>query len=97
WIAVDRNSYQRSMTPPLLRHSSFRLSDHLVRSHQHLRWNRQADLLRGLEIDYEFEFRRLLHREIGRLGTLQDSVDIIGYAQVASPPSRETRSPAQAG
>ena len=32
--------------------------------------------LRGLEIENQFEPRRLLHRQIGRLGTFQDFVDV---------------------
>ena len=35
--------------------------DHLVRSCQHIRRNRQADLLRCFQIDDELEFLRLLH------------------------------------
>jgi hypothetical protein len=38
--------------------------DHLIRSCQHIRRNRQADLLRGLQVDDKLEFRRLLQREI---------------------------------
>ena len=48
--------------------------NHLIRSHQHVWRNRQADLLSGLEIDHQLKLRRLLHREIGRLGALEDSV-----------------------
>jgi hypothetical protein len=33
-----------------------------IRSYEHVRRNRQADLLRGFEIDNEFELRRLLNR-----------------------------------
>ena len=45
--------------------------NHFVRSRQHIRRDRQADLLRGLKIDHELELRRLLHRQIGRLGPLR--------------------------
>ena len=41
---------------------------------QHRLRNRQADLLRRLEINHQLELCRLLHRQIGRLGSLQDSV-----------------------
>src|SRR4029077_202351 len=34
--------------------------DHLIRSCQHVRRNRQADLLRRLEIYHQLKFRRLL-------------------------------------
>jgi hypothetical protein len=50
---------------------------------QHLLRNRQADLLRRLEIDHQLELRRLLHRQIGRLGSLQDFVHVICDAPVA--------------
>ena len=45
--------------------------------------DRQADLLRGLEIDRQLEFRRLFHRQIGGLGALQDFVHVICGAPVA--------------
>ena len=62
--------------------------DHLIRPRQHVGWNRQADLLGGFEIDHELELRRLLHRQIGRFGTLQNLVHIrsgapVGFGLVA--------------
>src|SRR5262249_3322826 len=50
------------------------------RSRQHVRRNRQADLLGGFEVDDELELRRLLHREISRLGAFQNLVHIRGSA-----------------
>src|SRR5262245_31289894 len=47
-----------------------------------LRWNLQADLLGRLEIDDELELRRLLDRNIARLGTFQNLVHIRGGAPV---------------
>src|SRR5262245_16089406 len=47
---------------------------------EHLRRNRQADLLGRLDIDYELELRRLLYRQVGGLGSLQDSVDVVSGA-----------------
>ena len=35
--------------------------DHLVRPRQHVRWNRQADLLRGFKIDDQLELIDCLH------------------------------------
>src|SRR4029077_944473 len=58
------------------------LFDHLIRSRQHVRWNRQADLLGGFQIDDELELRRLLDRQIFRLGAFQDLVDVSGRAPV---------------
>ena len=37
--------------------------DNLIRSYQHIRRNRQADLLDGFKIDHQVELRRLLDRE----------------------------------
>ena len=51
--------------------------DQLVRPSEHLRRNRQADLLRGLEINYKLKLRRLLHGQVSRLGSLQDPVHVI--------------------
>jgi hypothetical protein len=44
-----------------------RLLEHFIRSRQHVRRNRQADLFRCFQIDDEFELRRLLHRKSGQL------------------------------
>ncbi len=41
--------------------------DHLVCSHQHIRRNRYANLLRCFQIDHQLEFRRLLDGKIRRL------------------------------
>ena len=49
--------------------------DHFIRSRQHIRRNRQADLLGGFEIDDESNFR-LLHGKIGGLGAFQNLVDV---------------------
>ena len=50
--------------------------DHLVRPDQHRLRNRQAQSLGGLEVDYQFELRRLLDGEVGGLGALEDLVDV---------------------
>jgi hypothetical protein len=44
-------------------------SDHSVRSRQHVRRNREAELLRRFQVDDQFKFRRLFDREIGGLST----------------------------
>jgi hypothetical protein len=41
--------------------------DHLIRSHQHIRRNRQADLLGGFEVYYQLKLRGLLDGKIGGL------------------------------
>jgi hypothetical protein len=48
------------------------LPNHLVRPRQHIRRNRQAELLGGLEIDHQLELDRLLDGKIGWLGSLRD-------------------------
>src|SRR5262249_50374754 len=47
------------------------LSNHLIRSRQHVRWNCYTDLLGGFEVDHQFELRRLLDGNVGWLGSLQ--------------------------
>jgi hypothetical protein len=55
-------------------------TDDLVGLEEERRGDGQAQVLRGLEVDGELEFRGLLHRQIGRLGALEDSVHIVGHA-----------------
>src|SRR5499426_258850 len=50
--------------------------DHPIRSRQHVRRNRQADLFGRFEINDQLELLRLLHREIGGLGAFQNLVNI---------------------
>jgi hypothetical protein len=45
------------------------LSNHPIRPRQHVRWDRQADLLGGFEIDDEVELRRLLDRNVWSFAT----------------------------
>jgi hypothetical protein len=59
------------------------LLDHPRRPHQHDRWNRLAESLGGFEIDHEFETHRLLDRQIGGFGSLEDSIDVVSHALVA--------------
>ena len=57
------------------------LLNHPIRPLQHIRRDRQADLLRRLQVDDEFELRRLLHRQIGGLRAFEDLVDVVGRAR----------------
>src|SRR5215471_12070793 len=59
------------------------LFDHLIRPVQHGLRNCHANLLRGLEIDPQLEFRWLLDRKIARLRPFEDLVYIGGGAPVA--------------
>src|SRR5688572_31180177 len=58
------------------------LFDHLIRSLQE-RWrDRQAEALGGSPVDHQLEGGGLQHRQVGRLGTLEDLVDVTGGAPV---------------
>jgi hypothetical protein len=56
------------------------LLDHLIGEIDHAGRNGQAQRLGGLEVDEQQEFRRLLDRQVGRLGAFQDLIDIIRSA-----------------
>src|SRR6266576_7162855 len=56
--------------------------DHLIRSHQHIRRNRQANLLGSLKIDHELKLLWLFHWEISGLGTFQNLVHVSRGAPV---------------
>src|SRR5262245_35176937 len=45
-------------------------ANHLVRSRQHVRWNRQADLFGGFQVDNKFKLCRLLYWQVRRLRAL---------------------------
>ena len=57
--------------------------DQLGRPCQQIRVDRHADLLSRLQIDHEVKPHRLLHRQVGWLGSLQDPVHEICDAPVA--------------
>jgi hypothetical protein len=40
--------------------------DDLVRSCQHIRWNRQPDLFSRFQIEHQFELRGLFYGQIGK-------------------------------
>src|SRR5262249_6748576 len=56
--------------------------DHLIRPREKVGRNRQADLFRCLEINDEFKFRCLLHRQVSRFGTFQDLVYVNSRAPI---------------
>ena len=58
------------------------LLNDFIRSRQHVRRNREADLLGGFEIDHELELYRLLHRKISRLGSFEDLIHVRSGAAV---------------
>src|SRR5262245_8177159 len=56
--------------------------DHLIRSRQHIRRNRQTDLLGRFQIDDELELLWLLDWQVSRFGTLEDFIHVRGGATV---------------
>src|SRR5262249_37930493 len=54
--------------------------DHLVGEGEQPVWDLEAERLGGLEIDGQFELRRLLNGKIGRLFSLKDAIDIRSLA-----------------
>jgi hypothetical protein len=66
--------------PPLspldTRHSPLFSLDHSIRPRQHVGRNREADLLRGLEIDDELELDWLFHRQLSGLSAFQNLVHV---------------------
>jgi hypothetical protein len=58
-------------------HQTAPLFDHLVSAdHDRLR-DFDAEHPRGLEIDYQLELGRLLDRQVGGFGALEDTIDIV--------------------
>src|SRR5262244_1832060 len=58
------------------------LFDHLIRSYEHIRWNRQADLLRGLQVNNKLKLHRQLDGKVSGLGAFENSVDIVRESPV---------------
>ena len=59
-----------------------RLLHHFIRPRQQFRRNRQSNLFRRLQVDDELKLRRLLHRQISRLGAFQDLVHVNSRAPI---------------
>jgi hypothetical protein len=53
------------------------LFDHLVGDSQQRRRHGQPERIRRFQIEDQLEFRRLLHRQFGRIGALENAVDIV--------------------
>jgi acyl-coenzyme A synthetase/AMP-(fatty) acid ligase len=64
----------------LLRHSRELLLDYFVCAHQQRFRECQPERLGGGQIDCEIELRRLLDRDVGRLGAAKDFIDNFGSA-----------------
>src|SRR5882757_3231485 len=54
--------------------------NHLVGAGEQAIWHREAESLRGFEIDRQFVLRWTLHRQIGGALTLEHPVDVTGRA-----------------
>jgi hypothetical protein len=54
------------------------LFDHLVGASEQLRREVEAERSGGLHIDHELVFVWRLHRQVGRLLTLEDAIDVTG-------------------
>src|SRR5262249_43006707 len=55
---------------------SSRLPNYLIRSRQHVRRNRESDLLCRFQINAKVELHRLLYRNIGRLRPFENFVHV---------------------
>src|SRR5262249_21606761 len=66
---------------PILTHDELASSlDHLVSAGEQRRRHVKAKRLRGVEVDHQLVLGRRLHRKVGRLLALKDTIDIAGRA-----------------
>jgi hypothetical protein len=59
-----------------------RLFDYLVGTREQRRRHRETKCLRCLEVDDQFYFRSLLHRQLARLRTLEKAAGIDAYLAI---------------
>jgi hypothetical protein len=59
-----------------------RLFDHLVGAAAQHRWHFEVKRFRGLQIDDQLEFGRLVKRDISRIGTSKNLIDEVGGAAI---------------
>jgi hypothetical protein len=52
------------------------LFDHLISESLKLGWNRKAKRLRGLQVNDQFVFGRILRWKLGGLGAFEDTVNV---------------------
>jgi hypothetical protein len=53
-----------------------RFFDHLVGASEQRGWDSEAKRFSRLKIDNQFVFRRRLHRKVGRLLALEDTINV---------------------
>src|SRR5262249_21675486 len=56
--------------------------DHLVGGGEHRGGRVEAERLRRLEVDHQLVFGRRLHRQVSRVGALEDAVDVARRSSV---------------
>jgi hypothetical protein len=81
-VLRERQKSQIQPLPYPLPSNPYVSSDDSVRPHQHIRRNRQTDLLRGLETDHQLKLHGLLDRQISGLRAIKDFVHIRSGAAV---------------
>jgi hypothetical protein len=70
-----RYSFLVRLSHPLLHAGlSRRILDHLVHPREHVRRDRETDLLRCFQVDHELKPRWLLNGKIGGLGAFQNTI-----------------------
>src|SRR5262249_31942269 len=57
-----------------------RLFDHFIGAQQEGYRDRQTNLLGRFKVHNQLKSRRVLYREVGRLGTFENSIHVVSYA-----------------